>query len=104
MTEYSRVRAIAPQFVERVERAVDTHDVDALGMLDGEVRGLVATLLATQAHDPAAVLTELSELYRRLLVRCEARRDTLKQTIGAQQRAHVGIAAYRSSGAVSRNA
>jgi hypothetical protein len=104
MMQYARVRALAPQLIERVERAVEADDLTALGELDAEVRRLVATLLATPVAEPAAVLSELAELYRTLLVRCEARRDELKRTIGAQQRARVGAAAYRSSGVVSLNA
>jgi len=104
MTAYPNVRAHAPHLVERVERAVVDRDVAALEMLDGAVRALVAALLARSDAAPAAVLSELADLYRIQLARCEADRDGLKRSIGAQQRAHAGVAAYRSSGVVSRNA
>jgi hypothetical protein len=104
MTQYVRLRALAPQLVERVERAVDAVDFAALGVLDADVRRLVGTLLTTPAAEPAVVLAELDDLYRTLIVRCEERRDALKRSIGAKQRAHVGAAAYRSSGVVSLNA
>jgi len=104
MTGYPNVRALAPQLVERVERAVVSRDVAALGVLDGEVRALVASLLADMAAAPATVLVELADLYRTQLARCAADRDALKRSIGAQQRARAGVIAYRSSGVVSRNA
>jgi hypothetical protein len=102
MTQYPQLSELAPHLIERVDRAIETNDIVALGSLDAEMRRFVATVLATPAA--AAVLTELLQLYRMLLVRCEERRDALKQSIGAQQRAHAGAAAYRSSGVVSRNA
>ena len=104
MTAYPNVRAVAPQLVDRLVRAVESRDVAALGALDGEVRRVVAALLAGSIPEPAAVLGELADLYRMQLTRCEADRDRLKRSIGAQQRARAGVSAYRSSGVVSRNA
>src|SRR5262249_54343997 len=104
MTHYANVRARVPQLIERIERAVEHNDMGALDDLDVEVRRLVATLLATPTADTAEVLADLADFYRSQLVRCEARRDALKNSIGAQHRARVGAAAYRSSGAVSLNA
>jgi len=104
MTAYANVRNRAPLLVERVERAVESRDVAAIGVLDGEVRALVAALLAGSGSEAVSVLGELAELYRAQLARCEADRDGLKRSIGAQQHARVGVTAYRSSGVVSRNA
>jgi hypothetical protein len=104
MMAYPHIRAFSPQLVERVERAVAAHDLAALGGLDGEVRAFVAALLGRADDASARVLGELAELYRAQLARCETERDALKRSIGAQQRAHAGVTAYRSSGAVSRNA
>ena len=104
MTPYPNLHTLAPRLVERVERAVDGADLAALSAIDAEVRAFVASLVSGKAAEPAAPLAELSELYRSLIARCEQRRDALKQTIGAQHRAHAAATAYRSSRSVSLNA
>lgn len=88
---------MAPGFVERALAAVDAVDADALAAIDMEVRGFVQRALASLDGSAAVLLAELLELYGLLSSRTEAHRARLQVVLAAQQRAHVGITAYRAA-------
>jgi len=100
---YPNVAAVAPQLVLRLTEAVDALDADELNALDGDVRRLVAELVAAPNTDTPNVLAELAQLYRTLRLDSEARRSELQRLMGEHRRAQAGLLAYRSSGATSLN-
>jgi len=87
----------------RLRCAVDDIDLDALGVLDGEVRRLVTSWVAAPHAGTPAALTDLANLYGELRVCCEAARDELQRLLGEHQRTRAGLSAYRFSGAISAN-
>jgi len=87
----------------RLRRAVDDIDLDALGVLDAEVRRLVTSWVAAPNGGTSVALAELAGLYRELRVCCEAARDVLQQLLGDHHRTRAGLSAYRSSGATAAN-
>ncbi len=95
---------VATTLVERVIRAVEAFDPDALRAADVEVRHLVAALVAISSPNATGVLTELADLCRDLRVQCETERNRLQKLMGEHRRTQVGLSAYRSSGATSLNA
>lgn len=95
---------VAPVLIERVVRAVEGFDPDALHAADVDVRHLVAALVAIPGPGTTGILTELADLYRDLRVQCETERSRLQQLMGEHRRTQVGLSVYRSSGATSLNA
>ena len=104
MAVYPGVALMAPQLVERVMRAVDSYDPDALGAADADVRRLVTSLVAVPGPNAAGVLMELADLYSELRAHCEAQRLHLQRLLGDHHRTQAGLSAYRSSGATSLKA
>lgn len=104
MAVYPGVALVAPQLVDRVVRAVDSYDTDALGAVDADVRRLVASLVAIPGPNATGVLMELADLYGELRTQCETQRTHLQRLLGEHHRTQAGLSAYRSSGATSRNA
>jgi hypothetical protein len=100
---YPNVAAVAPQLVLRLTEAVDALDAEGLNALDGDVRRLVAELVAAPNTDTPNVLAELAQLYRTLRLDSEARRSQLQRLMGEHRRTQAGLLAYRSSGATSLN-
>ena len=98
------VSLVAPARIERVVRAVEGFDPDALHAADVDVRHLVAALIAIPGAGTTGILTELADLYRDLRVQCETERSRLQQLMGEHRRTQVGLSVYRSSGATSLNA
>ena len=87
----------------RLRRAVDDIDLDALSVLDGEVRRLVTSWMAAPNSGTTTALNDLANLYRELRVGCEAARDELQRLLGEHHRTRAGLSAYRSSGATVAN-
>ncbi len=98
------VSLVAPALVERVVRAVQRFDPDALRAVDVDVRHLVAALVAIPGPNATGVLTELADLYRDLRVQCETRTHPSAALMGEHRRTQVGLSVYRSSGATSLKA
>lgn len=94
----------APALIERVVRAVERFDPDALRAADVDMRHLVAALVAIPGPNTTSVLSELADLYRDLRVQCETERTRLQRLMGEHRRTQVGLSVYRSSGATSLNA
>lgn len=104
MSAYPGVSLVAPALVERVVRAVDGFDPDALTAVDADVRRLVAALVAVPGANATGVLSELADLYGELRAQCETQRTYLQQLLGEHHRTQAGLLAYRSSGATSLKA
>jgi len=104
MASYPGVALVAPQLVDRVVRAVDSYDTDALAAADADVRRLVVSLVAIPGENAAGVLMELAELYGELRAKCETQRTHLERLLGDHHRTQAGLSAYRSSGATSLKA
>jgi hypothetical protein len=104
MPAYPGVSLVAPALIERVVRAVNALDADALGAVDADVRHLVAALVAIPGGNATSVLTELADLYRELRAQCETQRAQLQRLLGEHHRTQAGLSAYRSSGATSLKA
>lgn len=100
---YPSVADVAPHLVLSLTEAVEALDADRLRALDGDVRRLVAQLVAHPDSNTPNVLMELAQLYGTLRSSSEAQRGQLRRLMGDHRRTQAGLSAYRSSGATSLN-